>query len=108
MVVHFDANYIDLRYGASNSLSSSDVALKGFPGGSDDNESTCSVGDLGLIPGLGRSPGGEHGNPLQYSCLENPYGQRSLVSYSPWDCKESDMTERSSTHIRKMRREFFF
>ena len=36
-------------------------------------ESTCSVGDLGSIPGLGRCPGGGHGNPLQYSCLENPH-----------------------------------
>ena len=44
----------------------------GFPGGSDSKESACDVGDLGLIPGLGRSPGGGHGNPLQYSCLENP------------------------------------
>ena len=44
----------------------------GFPGGSDGKESTCNAGDLGLIPGLGRSPGGEHGNPFQYSCLENP------------------------------------
>ena len=42
-----------------------------FPGGSDGKESACNVGDLGLIPGLGRSPGGGHGNPLQYSCLEN-------------------------------------
>ena len=64
LVAHFDANYIDLRYGASNSLSSPDVALKGFPGGSDGKESTWSVGDLGLIPGLGWSPGGGHGNPL--------------------------------------------
>ena len=44
----------------------------GFPGGSDGEESTCSAGDLGSIPGLGRSPGGGHGNPLQQSCLENP------------------------------------
>ena len=51
------------------------------------------AGDVGKIPGLGRFPGGGHGNPLQYSCLENPHGQRSLVGYSPWDCKESDMTE---------------
>ena len=65
----------------------------GFPGGSDGEESTCNMGDLGLIPGLGRSPGGGHGNPPQYSCLENPYGHRSLVGYSPWGCKESDMTE---------------
>ena len=55
-----------------------------------------NVGDLGPIPGLGRSPGGGHGNPLQYSCLENPHGQRSLVGCSPWGCKESDMTEQLS------------
>ena len=56
----------------------------GFPGGSAGKESACNVGDLGLIPGLGRSPGGGHGNPLQYSCLENPHRQRSLVGFSPW------------------------
>ena len=65
----------------------------GFPHGSDGKESTCYVEDLGSIPGLGRSPGEGHGNPLQDSCLENPHGQRSLASYSPWDRKESDMTE---------------
>ena len=43
----------------------------GFPGGSDGKESACNAGDLGSIPGLGRSPGEENGNPLQYSCLEN-------------------------------------
>ena len=47
----------------------------GFPGGSVRKESACSEGDLGLIPGLGRSLGGRHGNPLQYSCLENPIGR---------------------------------
>ena len=56
---------------------------EGFPGGSDGKKSTSSVGDLDLIPGLGRSPGGGHGNSLQYSCLENPRGQRSLAGYSP-------------------------
>ena len=55
----------------------------GFPGGSDGKESACNAGDLDLIPGLGRSPGGGHGNPLQYSCLENPHGQWSLAGYSP-------------------------
>ena len=65
----------------------------GFPGGSAGKESACNAGDLSLIPGLGSSPEGEHGNPLQYSCLENPHEQRSLVGYSPWDRKESDMTE---------------
>ena len=52
------------------------ITEKGFPGGSDSKESACSAGDLGSIPGLGRSPGGGHGNPLYYSCLENPQGQR--------------------------------
>ena len=47
------------------------LALWGFPGGSDGKEYTCNVGDLSLIPGLGRSPGEGHGNPLQNSCLEN-------------------------------------
>ena len=61
----------------------------GFSGGSDGKESACSVGDLGLIPGLGRSPGERHDNQLQHSCLENPHGQRSLVGYSPWGRKES-------------------
>ena len=60
---------------------------------SDGKESACSVGDLGLIPGLGRSPGAGHGNPLQYSCLENPQGQRSLAGCSPWGHKELDMTK---------------
>ena len=41
--------------------------------------------------------GGGHGNPLQYSCLENPHGQRSLAGYNPWDCKELDTTEQLST-----------
>ena len=43
-----------------------------YPGGSDSIEYTRNAGDLGLIPGLGGSPGEGHGNPLQYSCLENP------------------------------------
>ena len=51
---------------------------KSLPGGSDSQESACSAGDPGSIPGLGRSPGGGNGNPLQYSCLGNPSGQRSL------------------------------
>ena len=59
----------------------------GFPGGSDGKVSACNAGGLGSIPELGRSPGEGHGNPLQYSCLENPHGQRSLVGYSPWGRK---------------------
>ena len=61
----------------------------GFPGGSEGKESACNVGDPGLIPGLGRSPGEENGNPLQYYCLENPLN-------SPWGLKELDTTERLS------------
>ena len=58
----------------------------GFPGGSDGKESACNQEDLGSIPLLGRSPGGND-NPLQYSCLENHHGQRSLVGYSTWNRK---------------------
>ena len=54
----------------------------GFPGGLDGKESTCSAGGLGSIPGLGRFPGGGHGNPVQNFSLENPHGSRSLVGYS--------------------------
>ena len=77
-------------------------------GGSDSKESACNVRDLGLIPGLGRSPGGGHGNPLQYSCLENPHGQKSPAGYSPWGHKELDTTEQlsitqqSTHHVNKV------
>ena len=59
-----------------------------FPGGSDSKASAYSGGDLSSVPGLGITPGEGNGNPLQYSCLENPMG------YSPWGCKGSDMTRR--------------
>ena len=52
---------------------------------------------MGSISGSKRPPGEEHDNPLQYSCLENPHGQRSLAGYSPWAPKELDTTERLST-----------
>ena len=77
------------------------VFPKGPPGWFSSKESAWSegaTGDTGSIPGLGRSPGVEHGIPLQYSCLENPHEQRSLVGYSPWGCKESDTTEQVSMH----------
>ena len=48
------------------------LALTSFPGGSEGKASACNAGDLGSIPGSGRSPGGGNGNPLQYSCRENP------------------------------------
>ena len=82
-------------------------SIWGFPDGSDHKESTCNAGDLGSIPGLGRSPGEGHGNPLQYSCLKNPHGQRSLTGYSPWGCKESDITEWLSTAAHILRKFFF-
>ena len=72
---------------------SSLLFIMGFSGGSERKKSTCNVGDLRLTPGLGRSPGGGHSNPLQYSGLENPHGQRSLAGYSPRGHKELDMTE---------------
>ena len=76
------------------------VAAKDFPGGSDSKASTYNVGDPGSIPGSGRSPGEGNGNPLRYSCLERKsHGQRSLVGYSPWGGKESDMTERLHFHF---------
>ena len=54
-------------------------------------KSACNVGDLGSIPGLERSPEGGLGNPVKYSCLENPHGQRSLTGYSPWGHKKLDI-----------------
>ena len=58
---------------------------KGFPDGASGNlpANTGDARDMGSIPAWERSPGGGHGNPLQYSCLENPHGQRSLAVYSP-------------------------
>ena len=61
--------------------------IKGFLGGSAGQESACNAGDLGLIPGLGRSPGEEKGYPLQYSGLENS------TDYIVHGISESDMTE---------------
>ena len=69
-----------MRKGASQVT----LAVKNLPANAGD------VRDTGSIPGLGRSPGGGHGHPLQYSCLENPMEKRSLVGYSPWGHSESD------------------
>ena len=71
---------------------------KGLPVGSDGKESACNAGDLSLIPGLGRSPEGGHGNPV----LPGEYhGHRGLAGYSPWGHRESDTTERLSTASKK-------
>ena len=69
------------------------LGLPWWPSG---KESACNAGDLGLIPWLGRFPGGGHGKTLQYSYLENPHRQRIPVGYSPWGCTESDTTEQQS------------
>ena len=66
--------------------------ISGFPGGPDGKESSCNAGYLGLIPGLGRCPRGEHGNPLYYSCLENPHGQ-SAWQVTFHGVAESETTE---------------
>ena len=58
-----------------------------------------------MIPGLGRFTEGGHGNRLQYSCLENPHGQRSLVGYSTWGHKELDTTEQLSRHSTNLSRQ---
>ena len=63
-------------------------------GSSDGKEAACNAGNLGLIPGLGRSPGEGNGNPLQYSCLENSMDRGAWWAiYSPWGHKDSDTTE---------------
>ena len=72
------------------------INTKGFPGGSVVKNPPAGAGDIrdtGSISQLGRSLGRGDGNPLQYSCLENPHGQRSLADYRSYRCKESDMTE---------------
>ena len=71
----------------------------GFPGGSAGKESACNVGEVGLIPGLGRSPGEGNGYPLQYSSLEKRL-------YSPWGGKDSDTTEQLSLSLFRARGQF--
>ena len=77
--ISFRLYYISNSYNTYKCLTLLNVLFKcrfysqqGFPGGSDSKESACNMGDLGSIPGSGRSPGEGHGNLLQYSCLENP------------------------------------
>ena len=74
------------------------LAAEGLPGGSGVKNLSANVGearDPGSIPGSGRSPGEGNSNSLQYPCLENPHGQRSLAGYSPWGREERDTTERA-------------
>ena len=73
----------------------------GFPGGSDSKESTCNTGDLGSIPELGRSPGGGHGNPLQYFCLENPMERGAWRATVYRVAKSQTWLKRLSMHARE-------
>ena len=71
---------------------------EGFPCGSAGKESTCNAGDLDSIPGLGRSPEGGHGNPIKYSCLENPMDIRAWSEFpfpSPGDLPDPGIESRS-------------
>ena len=65
----------------------------GFSGGSDSKESACNAGDPGSVLGSERSPGEGNGNPLQYSCPENPMDRGGLMGCSLWGLKELDTAE---------------
>ena len=82
----------------------------GVPSVSDRKESACNAGDLDSIPGLERSPDKGNSYALQYSCLENPHGQKSLASYTPWGLKELDMTEwlSLSWHLQSHKKHWLF
>ena len=69
------------------------MSFSNFPGGSAIKESACNAGELSSVPGLGRSPGGGNGNPLQCSCLRIPQKEKP-GSYGPWGHEELDTTER--------------
>ena len=75
------------------------VPKQGFPGGAEVKASACNVGDLGLISGSGRSPGEGNGNPLQYSCLENPMDGGAWWATVHRSQRESDTTERLHFHF---------
>ena len=68
------------------------MVSEGFPSGSDGKESAGNAGDLGSIPGSGRSPGGGNGHPLQYSCLKNPMDRRAWRAAVHGVAEESDAT----------------
>ena len=74
--------FLDVKMGDDNWVNLS--KKMGFPGGSEVKASVCHVGDLGSIPGLGRSPGEGNGNPLQYSCLENSMGRGAWWATFHW------------------------
>jgi len=71
-------------------------------GGSEVKASACNAGDLGSIPGLGRSPGEGNGTPLQYSCLENPMGRGAWWATVHRVAKSLDMTDQLHIHIHRL------
>ena len=83
----------------SHSLLENNQSLKRcFAGGAVVENLPVNAGDVGSIPGSARSTGVGNGNPFHYSCLEKSHEQQSLAGYGSCDCKESDITERLSTH----------
>ena len=76
-----------------HNLKASILWHSGFPGSSDSKESACNAGDLGLIPRVGKIPWRRERLPTPVFWPGEFHGQRSLVGYSPWGCKESDTTE---------------
>ena len=80
----------------------------GFPGGSDGKESACNAGNLGLIPGSGRSPGEGNGNPLQYSCLENSMDRGTWRATVHGVAKSPTRLKQLSTHVKCNREPLFF
>ena len=87
-----------LRAGLWSVFSQALQTLLGFPGGSAGKESACNAGDLGLISGLGRSSTGRDGNPLQYSCLENPMDREAWWAMVHSTAKSRTRQKRLSTH----------
>ena len=90
-----------------NTLSSFVIPL-GFSDGSDGKESACSAGDLTLIPELGRSPGEGNGNPLQFSCLENPVDREAWRATVHGVAEESDRTEQLTLSLFFQRANIFY
>ena len=87
-----------LDFTASRTVNNNCLFIRGFPGGSDGKESSYSAGDLGLIPGSGRSPGEGNSNPLQYACLENPM-DRGAWRATVHGVTKTDTTEQRTLHF---------
>ena len=88
-----------LRPTEVNYLPQHHVAYKEVPGGSDHKESTCNVRDMDSLPGLGRPPGGGNGNPLRYSCLENPMDRGAWQATVQRVTESRAQLKRLSTHV---------